>query len=116
MTHPDALDPRIARALKILNHTEYRGTVPYGSLRQACSLSRVQIDRLFQESLHRTPREYLEERILEKVSDALRGTTFSVKEIAFAQGFATPSHFGHWFRSRSGMTPGEYRKNARGGI
>ena len=40
----------------------------------------------------------------------LRNTDESIQTISFDLNFATPSHFSKFFRSKTGMTPKEFRK------
>lgn len=56
------------------------------------------------------PSEWLEEYALLEAKKMLRNTDESIQTISFDLNFATPSHFSKFFRSKTGMTPKEFRK------
>lgn len=108
-TGPRDIDPRLARAIDVIDRSGYCGSVPYKALRETCNLSRVQIDRLFRSSIGKSPHGYMEERVLERVVRALVDPALSIKELCLDLGFASTAHFNQWFRRLMGLTPGEYR-------
>jgi AraC-like DNA-binding protein len=110
---PGARDPRIDRILAVLRQETNRDPVPYGKLRQACGLSRPQIDRLFNKALQMTPRAWCDRRILAAAERMLGDETLPVKQIAHRLGFADASHFSKWFRQHTRLSPRAFR---RGGM
>lgn len=56
-------------------------------------------------------REELAAVRLSLVKDRLRGD-HKLLAVAIDSGFTSAQHFSRWFRSQTGMTPSEYRKNA----
>ncbi len=63
-----------------------------------------------------TAERYILRRRLEECAGQLGGPAHDrrhVSEIAFAGGFSTLAHFCRTFRTRYGMSPGEYREDAR---
>jgi len=43
----------------------------------------------------------------------LSQTELSIKEIAFKLGFREPSHFNHFFKKQTNLTPALFRKEKR---
>lgn len=54
--------------------------------------------------------EYIRKLRLEKATDLLTNTKYSLTEIAFLTGFSDQSHFNRVFKSHFGMKPSEFRK------
>ncbi|XHR96181.1 helix-turn-helix domain-containing protein [Mucilaginibacter sp. UC70_90] len=54
-------------------------------------------------------KEYINEFIVDKAKTLLLGTTNSVSEIAFTLGFNYPHYFSRLFRSKTGISPKDYR-------
>lgn len=76
-------------------------------------LSPRQLERLFKRYLGTSPtRHYLALRI-ERAHELLTYTNKPILEIAIASGFASTSHFSHWFRRFHGQRPSEVRERAR---
>ncbi|RZM07693.1 MAG: AraC family transcriptional regulator [Pedobacter sp.] len=51
---------------------------------------------------------------IQKSKELLTGTSMPVKEIAFNLNFESVSYFITFFKSRTGMSPGEYRSKSGG--
>ncbi len=66
--------------------------------------------RLFKQAFGLTPYQYVLERRVERAKSLLRGHTHSIAEVAMLCGFANQAHFNTAFKSRTGVTPGVYRK------
>ena len=60
---------------------------------------------------HITAQEYIHGKILEKAKAMLLHSDQPVNEIAEQLGFAYSNHFTRFFRTRTGMSPSDYRKN-----
>ncbi len=78
-----------------------------------CKLSVRQLTRSFRLSRGCSLGEYIAERRIEYAKELLAGDQ-SLKAIAYALGFATPSAFCVAFRHTTGRTPGEYRREIMG--
>jgi len=68
-------------------------------------------NRLFHETMGRTPVHYLNEVRMAEAKRLLVATRMSVKEIAFAAGFKQTGYFVTLFRKMHGMTPTKYRNS-----
>ena len=80
-------------------------------LAELCGLSTRQLTRGFRKSRGRSIGEYITHRRIETARGMLRGKG-SVKTIAYAMGFRSPSSFCHSFRKATGQTPQHYRQHA----
>jgi len=58
----------------------------------------------------KTTQEHIHLKLTEKAKSLLWGTERSISEIAYDLGFEHPSHFTKLFKSRTGMSPREFRK------
>lgn len=55
------------------------------------------------------PSDWLDDYVLLEAKKLLRESDDSIQDISFDLNFATPSHFGRFFKSKTGMTPKEFR-------
>jgi AraC-like DNA-binding protein len=68
----------------------------------------------FQRTMGRPPRQYLEERRIERAARALAETDHKILRIAAAEGYDDPYHFSRVFHRVMGTSPRAYRERARG--
>ncbi|MGA5083967.1 helix-turn-helix transcriptional regulator [Streptomyces pseudogriseolus] len=71
--------------------------------------SRYHFIRAFRETYGETPGQYLTHRRIERAEDLLRTASLSVTEICHLVGFSSLGTFSARFKSRTGLTPSEYR-------
>ena len=84
------------------------GTPTLAELARLCNLSVRQFTRGFRVSRGRSLGEHIAERRIDQARTLLnRGD--SVKAVAYATGFRSPSSFCHAFRKATGQTPHRYR-------
>lgn len=57
-----------------------------------------------------TASKWIEEYTLSEAKKMLRDGELSAQEISYELSFSTPSHFGAFFRKKTGMTPKEYSR------
>ena len=108
---PMGLDQRVQGAVEYLQSIEYTGTIPYKRLEQEIAVSRTHLDRLFKQELGKTPKQFLDSRIVDQVIGELLSSRKTVSDICFDNGFVSPSHFSRWFKGQTGRTPREYREH-----
>lgn len=65
--------------------------------------------RRFREATGRTPARYVQDRRLERASELLVSTDYSIDRIAEVSGFANRYYFTRVFTQRMGLPPGRYR-------
>ena len=59
-----------------------------------------------------TSQRYIQDAVIERSKQLLIETRLPVSEIAYQLGFEYPQHFTRLFKSRTGMTPNQYRMTA----
>ena len=67
--------------------------------------------RIFKDTMHMRPTEYLTYRRLGEAKNLLRHTNFSIAEIGCRCGFPDAGYFSTVFKRHEGMSPAEDRKN-----
>ncbi len=103
-------NPHVARALRFIRETKGIGIfVDDIALRSgAC---RKVLERLFRQHLQSTVLNELRKVMIDNAKEALRTTDASVEEIAERAGYSSLNHLARDFKSRTGMSPGFYRKS-----
>jgi len=81
---------------------------------RAAGLSPFHFLRVFSAVTGATPHQYLVRRRLARAARLLAGETISVTEVALAAGFADLSNFVRTFARAAGVSPGRFRRLARG--
>jgi transcriptional regulator GlxA family with amidase domain len=104
-------DPRLRRALRILDHT-LSAPPRAGDLARRVGLSRRQLERLFREELDATPSAYARGLRLRHGHWLVTRTRRSFTEIAQECGFADASHFSRHLKAAYGATPQALRAAA----
>ena len=56
-----------------------------------------------------TAQRHIQDAVIDRSKQLLVDTRMSVSEIAYQLGFEYPQHFSRLFKSRTGMTPNEFR-------
>ena len=72
-------------------------------------LSQHYFSDLIKKETNRTPKDHINDFVIEKAKNLLLGTEQSVSEIAYDLGFNYPHYFTRLFKSKVGHTPNEYR-------
>ncbi len=73
-------------------------------------LSEHRLNEIFKDEYGMTPTEYISEKKIQYAKDKLRSTDMRIIDIAYDLGFSAMSSFYKFFREKTGLTPGEYRK------
>ena len=102
------LDPRIALSLRVLRENPSRD-YSVAELSGLAGLSERRFRELFRRETGLNPQEYLNRQRLERAEWYLRHSTLTVRECAFASGFANEYYFSRLFRRRRGISPGRWR-------
>ena len=106
----------LKRRMAIFLHyieTHYATPLSLEALAKSAHVSKSECLRCFKESLQIAPYQYVMEYRLSKAAELLRSTDMPVGSIAVQVGFQQLSHFGKYFREKTGMSPREYRKAQR---
>jgi AraC family transcriptional regulator len=103
------------RALRaeLLIRSSLRRPMPASAIAAELGVSRATLYRDFKTVFGRSPGGYLRRARIDAAAGALRKSERPVAEIAAECGFYDQSHFDRCFRSALGLSPSEYRRNAR---
>lgn len=72
--------------------------------------SEHRLSEIFKEELGLTPTEYISNKKIEYAKDKLANSNMRIIDIAFDLNFSAMSSFYKFFKKKTGMAPGEYRK------
>jgi transcriptional regulator GlxA family with amidase domain len=101
-------DPRVRRAMRILDGSPASGPC-LADLARSVDLSASRLWHMFRAQAGVSPAAYIRRARLQRAAELLALSKRSVKEIAFAVGFRSASHFVRAFRRAYGMPPYQYR-------
>jgi LacI family transcriptional regulator len=105
-------DPDLAAALQILRTADPLYTSVAALVREV-NLSQKTLERRFRRYLDKTPEQEIMRIRIERSKILLRETSLSVESVALKTGFYSQGHFIKAFKREVGMTPGDYRLQAR---
>lgn len=78
-------------------------------LARLCNMSHSSFKREFKKEFDDTPSNYINSKRLEKAEELLSITENAISEIAYEVGFNDPLYFTRFFKTKTGLTPSEYR-------
>ncbi len=119
VTLPQALSPKNVVEERMTIFLRYIGqhfseSISLDMLAESAHVSKSECLRCFKSSLQTAPYQYLMEYRLSKAAELLRSTDAPISEIASRVGFSQASHFGKYFREKTGASPNAYRKAKHG--
>lgn len=88
----------------------YMKTLSIEKLAQCCNVSASHLHKLFAQTVHTTPGNYLTRLRLTAAKNLLRTTGMSVSEVAEQCGFNSQAYFSDCFRKHCGISPKEFRR------
>jgi len=102
-------DPAVAEAVRYMRlHLDEPGDV--AALARRVGVSRRTLEYHFRRALGRSIREELSRLRLDQSLSLLRVTNSPMKQIGISVGFTDPANFTRFVRSRTGLTPSQFRK------
>lgn len=109
---------RLSKLSKAVTYMEnnYLKYIRVSELAEIAHLSERQFARIFKNSFHQTPIDFLIALRISHASRLLKETDIPVNQVAFNSGFADPNYFSRVFKKRMNQPPDFYRKNAVIGI
>lgn len=99
--------PIIAQSLNLLK--QYRGQIQIHELAQAVAISERQLQRLYQEQVGISPKQYARLQRVEHARKSLKIAHDPFADIGISVGYYDQSHFIREFKSVVGMTPEQYQ-------
>ncbi|MEX3646609.1 helix-turn-helix transcriptional regulator [Mycolicibacterium porcinum] len=99
---------------KVIEYLEYSldAEISVAGLADLADMTVAEFTAAFAAAFGATPYQFVLDRRIQRAKRLLITTTKPITEIGMAVGFSTPSHFATTFKSRIGMTPSSYRRNA----
>lgn len=79
-------------------------------LARIAGISTFHFCRLFKQTMHITPHQYVIRRRIERAKQLLKQSNLRIVDIALACGFASQSHFSRHFRRVVGISPKAFRR------
>jgi len=107
-------DPSIGRALAALHDRPTRDWT-LDELAREVGLSRSALAERFTQWVGVPPMQYLAQWRMQLASSLLSGTTLSLAEIAARVGYGSEAALSRAFKRQVGVSPGEWRRERRGG-
>lgn len=90
------------------NYTEHWNLQSYT---EAIGVSESRLNQICQRICSNSPKRLINERLLQEARHLLTYTSSSCNEISYTLGFSDPTYFSRFFKSQTGRTAQEYRKN-----
>lgn len=109
--HPRSPAERIFNRFNGLVELHFRDRWPVLAYAAALNLSRDRLGDICRRVGGRSPKEIVSTRLAVEARLLLQQSTHSVEEIAGILGFASASHFSHFFVRMAGQPPGRYRQD-----
>lgn len=108
---PKAKERDITNRFFQLVHQNFRTCRKVESYAQQIGISSKHLALVIKKSTGKHPSEWLDNYVLLEGEKLLRTTDYTIQEISYELNFATPSHFGKFFKSQTGLTPKKFRES-----
>jgi AraC family transcriptional regulator len=99
----------LKRAVELL-HGHYREPLTLDEIAHQVGVHPIHLSRVFRKRYRCTMAEYLSRLRVQFICRALQGGWADLAGLASDAGFADQSHLGRVFKSRTGQTPGQFRR------
>lgn len=99
----------------VLNYIDenFRENFPMTVLAEQAGISPQHLCRIFRQTMHMRPGEYLTRRRIKEAKQLLSGTTLTVAEICERSGFSDTGYFSTVFKRYEGVSPSEYKQSEK---
>lgn len=91
------------------NLLEEKGLPTVKQMAAALNFSSNYLSDLLKKETGKTAQEHIHLFVIEKAKNKLLNSSHSISEIGYALGFEYPQHFSNLFKSKTGMSPSEFR-------
>ena len=102
-------DPHVSRAAKFISDN-CRHTLHVADVAKAAGLSRRVLEKRFRTALERSINGHIRQCRVQLILKMLTASDMTVLEIALSMGFSDAAHIARYFRSETGMSLVEYRR------
>jgi transcriptional regulator GlxA family with amidase domain len=106
------MDSRLQIVIKLMQDQCHR-EISLSDLASSVDLSLSRLHHLFKAEVGTTPAHYLHSLRMERAEELLKLSHLNVKQILVRVGMNDRSHFDRDFKKIYGLTPMQYRANAR---
>ena len=89
----------------------YHSNITINEICDAIYISPSHFQRIFKNTMNKTPYQYIMEFRLKKAKEKLKAENISIAEVATLCGFLSSGHFSTAFKKNEGKTPSEYRSS-----
>ena len=107
-------EPVWLRRVRDRIHAGFRGALRMTDLASEAGVHPVYLARAFRRRHGCSPAEYVRHLRIEAASELLARSDVPLSEVALRAGFSDQSHLAHQFQRTVGVSPGRYRREARG--
>lgn len=104
---------KFERLLKVYyqsDRSDVSGVPSVQYLANKLNLSSNYLSDLLKKETGKTAQEHIHLFVIERAKNTLLNSELSISEISYALGFEYPQHFSNLFRSKTGLSPSEYRR------
>jgi AraC family transcriptional regulator len=105
--------PRWLARVREALHDQFLADISLNMLAQIAGVHPTHLSRTFRRYLGCTVSDYLRDLRLQQAKRDLAASAMSLSDIALSAGYSDQSHFSTAFRRRTGLSPGEFRRQAR---
>lgn len=105
---------KFERLLKVYYHTDQVydiGMPNVQYLAKELNFSSNYLSDLLKKETGKTGQEHIHLFVIERAKNILLNSSQSISEIGYSLGFEYPQHFSNLFKSKTGMSPSEFRKS-----
>lgn len=102
----------VQQAIKYIENY-YSSNITINEICNNIYISPCHFQRIFKNTINKTPYQYIMEVRLNKAKEMLQGEEISISEVARLTGFLSSGHFSTVFKRIEGKTPSEYRVAAK---
>lgn len=111
--HPAGNEDSRLAAVDAYLHENLSSQISLDTLAAVAGLSKFHLLRMFKRKFGEPPLRHLTRLRVEAAKRRLTLSSASITEISFACGYDNPSHFAAAFRRLTGVSPAQYRRQAR---
>jgi len=112
---PQPDHPQVRRAVEFITSHLTDPDLTVAAIAQDLGLNATYLAHLFREQVGTRMSRYIADRRIQRAKVLLAGSDWQIKRIAYECGYSRSDWFSQVFRTRTGQTPAEYRRQARAG-
>lgn len=102
------VDVHVHRACSFID-ARYHENISMSDISEFVHLDERYLYNIFKQKIGVSPKQYLCEKRYRAACNLLRRTKLSIADVAVSVGFANSFYFSSFFKSRSGLSPSQYR-------